>query len=51
MNQEITFMAHSVKLMKIETCAALCVRVFRRGVKHVAMLPENILSSRAIKVV
>ena len=35
--------------MKIEICAALCVRVFWTGVKNVAMLPEDILSTREIK--
>ena len=35
--------------MKIEICAALCLRVFWTGVKNVAILPENILSTREIK--
>ena len=35
--------------MKIEICAALCVRVFWTGVKNVAMLPEDILSTREAK--
>ena len=42
-------MMNSEKLMKIEICAALCVRVFWTGVKNVAMLPEDILSTRKIK--
>ena len=35
--------------MKIEIYGALCVRVFWTGVKNVAMLPEDILSTREIK--
>ena len=42
-------MTNSEKLMKIEICAALRVRVFWTGVKNVAMLPEDILSTREIK--
>ena len=42
-------MTNSEKLMKIKICAALCVRVFWTGVKNVAMLLEDILSTREIK--
>ena len=42
-------MTTSEKLMKIEICGTLCVRVFWTGVKNVAMLPEDILSTREIK--
>ena len=42
-------MTNSEKLMKIEICAALCVRVFWTGVKNVAMLLEDILITREIK--
>ena len=42
-------MTNSEKLIKIEISAALCVRVFWTGVKNVAMLPEDILSTREIK--
>ena len=42
-------MMNSEKLMKIEICSALCVRVFWTDVKNVAMLPEDILSTREIK--
>ena len=41
----IRFMTHSEILMKIEICAALCVRVFWTGVKNVAMLAQNILNT------
>ena len=42
-------MTNSEKLIKIEISAALCVRVFWTGVKNVAMLPKDILSTREIK--
>ena len=42
-------MTNSEKLIKFEISAALCVRVFWTGVKNVAMLPEDILSTREIK--
>ena len=42
-------MTNSEKLMKIEICGALYARVFWTGVKNVAMLPEDILSTREIK--
>ena len=42
-------MTNTEKLMKIKICAALCVRVFWTDVKNVAMLPEDILSTRGIK--
>ena len=36
-------------MIKIEICAALCVRVSWTGVENVAMLPEAIFSTRGIK--
>ena len=42
-------MMNSEKLMKIEICAVLCVRVLCTGVKNVAMLPEDILNTKEIK--
>ena len=43
------FMTHSEKLMKIEICATLCVRVFWKNEKNVTMLVEDILSTSEIK--
>ena len=42
-------MTNSEKLMKIEKFVLYCIRVFWTGVKNVAMLPEDILSTREIE--
>jgi len=37
MKRKITFLAHSEKVTKINICAALCAKVFQKGVENAVM--------------